>query len=74
MSAMAVYVLILVVGVIVFIALREFWCWYFKINEKINLMREQNELLKNIKKHNEKIEFLMNITDPANKHGINYLA
>jgi hypothetical protein len=38
-----------VIGLIVlFLILREFWCWYWKINKRIKLMEEQNELLKGI--------------------------
>ena len=29
----------------VFLLFREFWCWYWKINERIALMRETNALL-----------------------------
>jgi hypothetical protein len=38
--------LIVIVGL--FLLLREFWCWYWKINKKINLIEEQNEMLKTI--------------------------
>ena len=34
--------------VILIIVLREFWCWYFKINEHIKLDQERNELLKKL--------------------------
>ena len=36
----------LVVFVGIFLLLREFWCWYWKINERIALMRETNDLLR----------------------------
>jgi hypothetical protein len=35
-------------GIAVFMILREFWCWYFKINERIVLMKEQNRLLRKV--------------------------
>ncbi|MDA3930315.1 MAG: hypothetical protein PF541_15300 [Prolixibacteraceae bacterium] len=34
--------------VIVFLILREVFCWYWKINQRISLQKEQNELLKKI--------------------------
>ncbi|GAB1445309.1 hypothetical protein MASR2M41_09940 [Flammeovirgaceae bacterium] len=42
--------LILVIAFIalVFIVGRIFWLWYFKIEERTQLMREQNEILKEI--------------------------
>lgn len=42
--------LILVIAIIalVFIVGRIFWLWYFKIEERTQLMREQNEILKEI--------------------------
>ena len=38
----------LVVFILVFLALREVMCWYYKINKAIELMQEQNNLLKRI--------------------------
>jgi hypothetical protein len=38
----------LVIFGLVFLALREFWCWYWKINERISLLKDQNYLLKKI--------------------------
>ena len=44
---------IIVFGIILFIILREFFCWYYKINaiktimeEQRDIMMEQNKLLK----------------------------
>jgi hypothetical protein len=35
-----------IIGLIVFfLILREFWCWYWKINKLVSLMEEQNALL-----------------------------
>jgi hypothetical protein len=36
-------------GLILIIILREVCCWYFKINERIKLMTEQNKLLTEIR-------------------------
>lgn len=41
-------ILAIVAFLFVFMALREFWCWYFKINEQIKLRQETNELLKKL--------------------------
>jgi uncharacterized protein YgiM (DUF1202 family) len=40
-----------VVIILVFLALREFWCWYFKINKRIILLEEQNRLLSSLNKY-----------------------
>lgn len=37
---------LILIGIVVFIILRGFWLWYFKIQEHIDLMKEQNEILK----------------------------
>jgi len=37
-------ILVVIGSVIVFLLLREVTCWYFKINERIALMKEQNDL------------------------------
>ena len=34
------------VGIILFIILREFFCWYWKINAMQKIMEEQRDLLK----------------------------
>lgn len=36
---------------IIFLLCRELVCWYFKINIKINMMDEQNQMLSNIMDH-----------------------
>lgn len=44
------YVIItLVVIIIIFIVAREFWCWYWKINERIKQANEINKQLEEIK-------------------------
>lgn len=47
-SIIIVIVISIVVLVILFLLLREINCWYWKINERISLMQEQNELLRNL--------------------------
>ena len=49
-----VYSFIIVISVIILRALRGFNCWYWKINERIALQQETNELLKEL--INQKIE------------------
>jgi hypothetical protein len=34
--------------IIIFLICRELVCWYWKINKRITLMEEQNELLSNL--------------------------
>jgi len=39
---------IIVFGIILFIILREFFCWYYKINAMKTIMEEQRDLLKKL--------------------------
>lgn len=43
--------LILLILIGLFIIGREFFCWYFKINERIKLEKERNDLLKKLASH-----------------------
>ena len=43
---METVIIILVIALIVFLVLREFWCWYWKINKVIAILQEQNSLLR----------------------------
>jgi len=38
----------LIIFVVVFLILREFWCWYWKINLRVNLLTKQNTLLEEV--------------------------
>jgi len=44
---------LLIISVLVFLGLREFFCWYFKINEHLQLQRDslkvQKEILNELK-------------------------
>lgn len=40
--------LILIIILIVFLALREFWCWYFKINQIKGLLTSIDKSLSNM--------------------------
>jgi hypothetical protein len=47
------YVLVaIVLFLIIFLILREFWCWFFKFNKLVTLMEEQNKLLTELKNRN----------------------
>jgi len=41
-------VFILGISLLIFLLLREFWCWYWKINKIVSLQRETNELLRTL--------------------------
>lgn len=41
--------IVLFIVVIVFLVLREFWCWYWKINKGITELEKLNENLEQIK-------------------------
>jgi len=44
-AAIGVTVAVLAVCFLVFLVCRELVCWYFKINERLRLMQDQNKLL-----------------------------
>ena len=52
-----VLLIVVVASVFLFLVLREFFCWYFKINERLKLMKELNENTKLIVKANGKEPF-----------------
>ena len=52
-----------IVSIIAFLITREFWCWYWKINERIKLMEKQNEYLRLVLKN-------QNIELPEDKNSI----
>lgn len=39
---------LLIISILVFLGLREFFCWYFKINERLQLQRDALKLQKDI--------------------------
>lgn len=43
-----ILIIVLLVTIALFFALREVNCWYWKINKRIELMEEQNEILKKL--------------------------
>ncbi len=46
-----IFIILFVVSIIIFIVMREFWCWYWKINERIELLKDISEKLgQNIQK------------------------
>jgi hypothetical protein len=55
-----ILLIISVLSVVLFLFLicREIVCWYYKINERNEILREQNEILKNIYKEmkNKEVE------------------
>jgi hypothetical protein len=46
-SASAIIVAILI-GIVIFLVLREFWCWYWKINRAIALLESIDASLKQL--------------------------
>lgn len=45
-GAVLVFILVLLIALGIFLLLRAFLCWYWKIGRRIELMEEQNTLLK----------------------------
>ncbi len=39
-QTIAILLVGIIIGIAIFVALREFWCWYWKINEIRNLLRQ----------------------------------
>ena len=51
------FIAIIVIGsIVLFLITREFWCWYFKITERISLMEKQNKYFRLFLK-NQNINF-----------------
>ena len=40
--------MIVVICVVIFLILRAFFCWYWKINRRVDLLEKQNALLEEI--------------------------
>lgn len=59
MGYLGIIIIAVIVFVVIFLILREVNCWYWKINERISLMNEQNDLLRKLisgSKYPEKVE------------------
>lgn len=56
-------IIILVVAILLFFALREVNCWYWKINRQIELQHEIIDLLKKLNDHKENKE--INPSEPV---------
>lgn len=63
MENLTIIIFILFVFVIIFLLLREVNCWYWKINERISLMMEQNNLLRKLVDAGKTMEMVKTI-DP----------
>lgn len=51
------YILALIITIAIFLICREIVCWYWKINKRISLLEENNQLLKShIKIEQERIQ------------------
>ena len=50
------YVIALVVAVLIFLALREVMCWYYKVNKMLDAQAETNRLLKKLVEQNKSSE------------------
>jgi uncharacterized membrane protein YraQ (UPF0718 family) len=38
----------ILIGIVVFLVFREIYCWYGKINKRVDLLEKQNELLEKL--------------------------
>jgi hypothetical protein len=47
-NVLGLTIIVLFVMIMVFLLLREVNCWYWKINKRVELMEEQNELLREL--------------------------
>ena len=48
MEDLLTLIVVIAIAVLLFFVCREIICWYFKINERIRLLEEQNALLKKL--------------------------
>jgi hypothetical protein len=48
MEYLGTIIIVIIVLVLVFLLLREVNCWYWKINKRIELMEDQNNLLRSL--------------------------
>jgi hypothetical protein len=72
---------VIVILIILFLILRKFWCWYWKINKRVVLLEEQNKmletinnnLLKNLEVNNKISTLLQNSENKTDDHIINKL-
>jgi hypothetical protein len=48
MKYTGIIIIVVIVFIVIFLILREVNCWYWKINERISLMNEQNDLLRKL--------------------------
>jgi uncharacterized membrane protein len=53
-------IILIAVSIVLFLVLREFFCWYFKINEHLKKQDEIIELLKTVNKTEEKARMPLN--------------
>ena len=51
------YLVVSVVSILLFLVLRSFNCWYWKINERIALQKETNDLLKQLIKQDTPVTY-----------------
>jgi hypothetical protein len=59
-AGFVVIIISIVVSILLFLVLREFFCWYFKINEHLKKQDEIIELLKTVNKTGEKARIPLN--------------
>ena len=62
--------IVFVISIVLFILLREFWCWYFKINERNKYLYDTLIELQNIKKL---LKSNMNVEDSSISNKNNFL-
>ena len=49
-------IIIIAIAIIAFFLLRELFCWYYKINERLKEQKKTNRLLEQILENNTKLE------------------
>lgn len=59
-------VITLIIVLIVFLLVREFWAWYFKINRLVDLLEDANRAL-------EKIEVVLSATKSDHRKGVQFI-
>lgn len=67
---MQIFIIFIIILIIVFLIARGFWCWYWKINVRINQIDTINENLEQIKKlliHQNATQGKITIADGKNE-------
>ena len=70
MGTYGIIIIVAIIAIVLFFLTREFWCWYWKINERISLMEKQNEYFRLLLK-NQNIKLPEELNSVKTSSGVN---